>query len=366
MFQTATDSCLRERGISCQRCVDTCPGGAIDKAIIPQKDPDQCHDCGLCSLTCPVGVFLQGEIQRRLLHALFLLPNPTRLLLICPHAENKIPTGHDAAIILETCPLTLDLSILCSLRYWEVKQVGWLTGDCSSCGTVDKSGPVRELVDCLQGLMPDLYERDTQEQNHSTKNRKLPLVIDPQKLPFARRKLLGVIKRQVSRQTFPSSLLKDVAAVRELVDLPDTGEGSPLFFRCLFLAATSTEEGEGQTPLPKHFPIHKLTVDGQCWACGACARACPSQALAFSQQGDHYTLSFRNFLCLGCGLCTKVCRPQILHSQTKSIILDDLRQIPIVLSEGLMYTCKRCQAGFAPASDCELCPICRRGRSCSQ
>lgn len=91
----------------------------------------------------------------------------------------------------------------------------------------------------------------------------------------------------------------------------------------------------------------------RCTACGACARACPEQALSLSENA----LEWSSARCIGCDTCAAVCisnaiaiEPQIQQSHTKSFPLT--RKI-----------CTCCQHPFKTMSaEQERCHICLRHR----
>jgi len=104
-----------------------------------------------------------------------------------------------------------------------------------------------------------------------------------------------------------------------------------------------------------------LTASEDCTACNACARVCPTAALILGMIEDetYYWLKFSPLACIGCGICARVCEPQALaidHAPTFDQVFGSKE--PIVLREGDLSRCERCNSLFAARSGVRLCPVC--------
>ena len=56
-------------------------------------------------------------------------------------------------------------------------------------------------------------------------------------------------------------------------------------------------------------------VSVECTACGVCARACPTEALAFEKnpEGTTFALKLDPRNCIACDICEVVCAPSAMH-----------------------------------------------------
>ncbi|WP_207260208.1 4Fe-4S dicluster domain-containing protein [Desulfovibrio sp. Huiquan2017] len=114
---------------------------------------------------------------------------------------------------------------------------------------------------------------------------------------------------------------------------------------------------DARGPLPGGMAAGTMRSNGNCTACGACAKACATGALTLT--GDSVrTLTFTPALCVACGACVKVCLPSVLSLSPAS--LESLAASPRVLFRGDTGTCKRCRAKTAALDENGLCPVCAR------
>jgi formate hydrogenlyase subunit 6/NADH:ubiquinone oxidoreductase subunit I len=107
-----------------------------------------------------------------------------------------------------------------------------------------------------------------------------------------------------------------------------------------------------------------VTVSAACTACGTCARACPTGALAFERDArPGFVLSFAPPACIGCGICQPLCAAGAITLEPapawQAIFGAGERQ---TLREGDLVRCTHCQAwtaaGARPAVGASLCPVC--------
>jgi len=63
---------------------------------------------------------------------------------------------------------------------------------------------------------------------------------------------------------------------------------------------------EPHVPFPKFRGKPEPSNDG-CVGCGACAQACPAEAIKIEEKGGKRTLTWRYDICIFCGQCQAVC-----------------------------------------------------------
>ena len=54
----------RYRASSCRRCLDVCPGEAIQVSPWLQVEPDHCSSCGACAAVCPTGASTSARVPQ--------------------------------------------------------------------------------------------------------------------------------------------------------------------------------------------------------------------------------------------------------------------------------------------------------------
>jgi NAD-dependent dihydropyrimidine dehydrogenase PreA subunit len=104
-----------------------------------------------------------------------------------------------------------------------------------------------------------------------------------------------------------------------------------------------------------------LSVSDSCTACGACARACPTNALQFLVDAENkiYQLSISPQYCIGCELCAHACGANAIIVKTDPLFSEVFGSEPgTILQEGDLAFCDKCNVAYAATLDTHLCPSC--------
>jgi ferredoxin len=125
-------------------------------------------------------------------------------------------------------------------------------------------------------------------------------------------------------------------------------------------------------------PAGMVTLERErCTACGLCASACPTGALAISMEGDTdaFQLLFRHGACTACERCIEIC-PECCLTLERTMEPGKIVQAAGVLLEGELVRCPMCGRPVGPAamidsvrkkvaaaggltSQVEMCPECK-------
>jgi MinD superfamily P-loop ATPase len=111
-------------------------------------------------------------------------------------------------------------------------------------------------------------------------------------------------------------------------------------------------------------PFAAVQVDSAlCSACGLCARFCPTDALHFTAEETHFSLSFQAALCLDCPVCTLACPEKAIRLgdtvSTDALLTDEW----LPLLAGRLTPCHQCGVPTADQSNEQrpaLCYSCRQ------
>lgn len=101
-----------------------------------------------------------------------------------------------------------------------------------------------------------------------------------------------------------------------------------------------------------------MLAASDCIAAGVCVRSCPEGALVLTEVGGVATLALDAGACSGCRACVAACPTKALVVEGKAgwrALLDD---VPRVVAEVAVRTCRRCGASFRAGRSRELCPPC--------
>jgi NAD-dependent dihydropyrimidine dehydrogenase PreA subunit len=109
-----------------------------------------------------------------------------------------------------------------------------------------------------------------------------------------------------------------------------------------------------------------LSISDSCTACGACGKACPTEALRFEKNEEQMTfsISFSAHNCIACDLCDHVCLPDAIamnHAPTFEQVFE--AKEPVTMASGQLVRCERCRGWMAKRENVNLCPLCEHRRT---
>jgi len=353
------ERCLHAASVfaTCRVCADECPAGAlrVDRSVA--LDAAACVGCGACVHACPVGAFTAPDAAANLLRCAVRIPDHASLELVCElcPAGERGPRPVDAAVTVSGCLAALGPSTYAALYVLGVGEVQVRVDACDACPvgarasierTVQKAASVLRAwpdarVTCTAEPVGDEgYPRPVFEADHP---------------PVSRRRLFAPLAADEERGL--ADALADVAA-------PEAGKGATAERRRLIKAlAALPPAGQVFCPTPlagQTFMQHG--VDVECSACGACAKACPTGALALDvdDAAQTYSLTHRPAICAGCHTCIDLCERGALYASGVPLVSALQADRAVVISAGRFERCARCGArlpvGAADADGlCELC-----------
>ncbi len=288
----------RYRASSCRRCLDVCPGDAIEPSPWLRVEPDRCSSCGACAARCPTGALSFGaraDLLREQCAAAASRHNRV-ITLACRFVAGDA-RGDGATVVVLPCLGGLSAADLIGAAAAGVVGATLLCGDCESCsdrlagaslGTTVEIA--RETVDALGcGFTVDCLDRPS----HTS-------IADPTSSGLSRRDLFSFLARG-ARRTAAEGLATERRTVSDL----HAQAGPPTSHRRLLADLDKLSLGcrERPTVIPRALPLGALVVSEGCNGCGLCARYCPHGALVVRDG----SLSFDRCLCTSCGLCVEVC-----------------------------------------------------------
>ncbi|MDR7402262.1 MAG: 4Fe-4S binding protein [Armatimonadota bacterium] len=319
------DLCRAEEG--CTLCEWACPHRALqvqDGSVA--LDALRCTGCGICVTACPHdAVHLPGWMAHEV-HALAdaladaSASSRPAVLVLCAHADSPL---HDLVHRRGGYPAPwIPLEVPCV----EMVSGGWLLALVSRGVAVgvlpcpDRAVPgerslVRGRVEFCRALLE-------QTGHHPEAVRLLPQ--DP-------------------------AALAEALEVRPEVRPPRSSPREP--FSHLATGQTILHLVGGAAPDVTHpfSPLGVVEVEDGCTLCGACATACPTDALAVHAAEDQLSLTFDPDRCVACGHCVPVCpEPGVLRlRQTTSPAALAAGKVPVATDRA--PRCARCHRPIAPA-----------------
>jgi len=328
--------CPNTRGGNCELCAEACPSGALSLSPTPEIDVDACRSCGVCAATCPSGAldFFAGP---NVLNAVSRLESRDHVRVSCFGVKRPDDTVLEAG----SCLSALGADILVSLAALGVSHVTFVRGRCATCAKGD--GAVR-------------FQTSLSEAKKLVDHSRSKIVFDVagggntvKPGGMSRRGFFGVLG--AVRQTAENNLSGESALVAD--SLAKKRRSS----RVRLHQALAELRARGGTPV--ELAGGQVRMSGQCTACGACARICPTGALEIELSGDGFSLLFSPWLCMGCGLCERACLSGCLRL-LPGVVVESGNDEPRELASGELHACARCKAQTAQLVDHKYCMLCAK------
>lgn len=302
----------------CGLCLPACPAQALAGAGgTARVDRDACISCGLCVAACPVGAaglpgaaLPQYEAELEVL----LAAGSPRLQLACRSAQAASPPPGWLPVLVPCLGMVTPGWVLQALA------AGAAAVALSSCGEGCRAGrgpDVARRVDYCRRLLAQLGDPWPEAR----------VVLDPppEETP-----------PPVAAGDDPIVLREPAATVRAVVALA----------RSLAAGLSSPVEHPAS-------PLGVVTVrEATCTACGACAAACPTGALAFDEEDTETVLTFDPALCVACGRCVPACPEQDRRTlqMRPATDLAALARGRATVKRAAVACCRRCGRPIAPAA----------------
>lgn len=348
---------LHKPWVACRRCAEVCPPAALrlDAGGV-SLDANSCSGCGRCAVACPTAALAVDG---------FALPE-----LSGPRAVITCRAGAAGIAGVTVVPCLGGLSAAALLpHFWRNPELRLELvdgGQCPHCTA--KAGEVsalRQLAERLQdrlvscGLAADRVTLTTRRVSLPLGNQ--PPSTSDQARP-ARRAFFSGLGRAVSQavvqQASGTSPLGDPASLpRQPRDAIAYVGGHQTRRLMIHLAARAGT-------VPKWAELPQVSVSDRCRAHHGCSRLCPTGALRSSLDRHSRVLSFDAWLCIDCGACATACPEDALTYEPRAWRAFDSE--PQLLSRVAQHECTRCGEFFASADGSDLCPHCRKSVALSR
>lgn len=363
--------CLNRRhaGAGCTRCVDGCPVQAITLAgATPQLDADACVRCGLCVSTCPTDSFTPAiDYERKLLETVAALPQ-TPIALVCAAHPTPAQSAAKVEAIVQhrRCLAALDVADWITLSAGGTRPLWLDDSPCADCPIGAAQATLARTVEAARTLLkaaccpPALLLHNERPPAPDAKPRHAPLYDGAQP---------AISRRSLFTRLRPAQSQSEEPALNELFQrgaplsarLP---QQTPASRRRLLTALASRQSAETSPFATQLTPFGVVEVDAaHCSGCGLCARFCPTGALDFTVDTDHFALSFQASACIACEICVVACPEKVVH-QGESLALDAILMDRVTrVAAGEVVACEVCGIPTARRADevTPRCHVCRRG-----
>ncbi|MBK1645808.1 hypothetical protein CKO25_14325 [Thiocapsa imhoffii] len=339
------DACIPAQfpELTCRRCADACPTGALVATSEGPEVASGCVDCGRCTVACPTEALSMPGFE--------IAPTTSAIIAIdcwrvpaadTPSGAMRVPClgGLSAATLTE-------LTAEADGRAVAVLDRGY----CARCpaGGREHSAPhpAVAVIDEVRRLLDDCGVAPSAG----------PCLI-AMPLPAARMiEGMGepLLESRVSRRALVTGQVPRTTQPAPAPHPTPAAQTSGLGRQRLLTALQRLSAAE--RPLPARlFPSLRASQD--CADHRVCASACPSGALMAYADDRTRGLRFDAALCIACDLCVRLCPEQALTRDGPGEA--KTARTPQRLTRHPMQTCPECGAEHSTAEP--VCPACRRDR----
>lgn len=318
-------------GERCGLCISACPHGSIsvtDGGV--DVDRGGCLACGLCVSRCPVGAITlpgsslgQYEAQlRALLSQTGSLTGPVGILIGCRHAGGALDALPETiSIAIDWIPVEVpSLGMVTPGWFLQALAAGAVAVAVLACpDDLEECGLVDERVDFCRKALHSLGHDDARLRMLSGNQEEWGIN-------------LGDVP--------PGSLRPYVAVGGVCLREPRATAQALLSLRHAVPTPTPVRHGSS--------PLGVVRIDhGRCTVCGACAYACPTEALTIREHPNEVRLQLDPTACIACQHCVSAC-PEHAVTVRAETDLATLAAGTVVPKTSAVTKCRTCGRAVAP------------------
>ena len=350
-----TKHCLhsQDQFSTCAACFDVCPVDAITAGKPPVLNLDVCQSCLACLPACPVGAYHADDDVSSLLNCITHVEGQAVELICGLHPQpEKGENSENIGIHVHGCLAGLGTGALLTLSALGLERIILRTDACRACKWQTLGGQIHQQAERANRFLAAWDKADNVvclDELEVTVERP---VWDAKNPPLSRRDLFRMMAQQ-----------GQVAMARAMENGLTTSKHQAGRDRLRLLSAVShlPEYPSGSSVNLDGFGFVALNISEDCTACGACGKACPTEALHFekNQEKTTFIISFLPQNCIGCDLCEHVCLPgAITFERAPSFDQVFSEKGPIVAMSGELVRCEHCKTLMASKSGARLCALC--------
>jgi ferredoxin len=339
----------------CAACFSICPMDAIIVGKPPSLNLELCQSCLACLPACPVGAYCADDDVVDLLNCTSHIEDQTVELLCGFHSQPE--TGihlESVGLRIKGCLTGLGTGAYVTLSTLGITRITARTDACEECKWHSLRPLIHRQTERATRFLSAWNKTDVVSCTDEIKAPVERVLWNAKNPPMSRRDLFRLVARQ-----------GQVAMARAMENGITSAERKPGRDRLRLLSAVSHLPEPVASADIQEFGFATLTISDSCTACGACGKACPTQALKFEKNEEEktFTISFMAQNCIDCGLCDHVCLPDAItfnHTPTFEEVFG--AKEPSIAESGEIIRCERCKSWMAKRDGVKYCSLCEYRR----
>ncbi len=324
----------QDRFSGCEACFGICPVNAITPGKPPVLDAEKCQTCLACITVCPVGAYSADDAVTPLLNSITHLEGE-QVELICAKNEqaDKGLQASSIGIRLRGCLAGLGTGTYLALAALGLEHTSLRTEACAACEWGKLRPEIESQVNRAGHFLSAWNKAEAFTCVSTLENAVQRPLWNADNPPLSRRDMFRMITRQ-----------GQVALARAMENGQVHSGRRPGRDRLRAVNAVAHLPEHEQDPDLSPLGFASVTVTEACTACGACARACPTEALRFEKNEEEttYKLMFSARTCIGCDLCVHVCLAEAVTVEHEPTFTQIFGIEALTLQEGELVKCERC------------------------
>jgi len=342
----------------CTACIQVCPVEAISVEQPPVLNESACQNCLACLTVCPVGALFADDDVSSLLNCVTRLEDTSFELICGQHPEpTKGQLPEQVAVRIQGCLAGLGTGAYVSLSALGSEHISLRCAACDMCKWKSLKSTIENQARATNQFLAAWGKKDS-------------IVCVDAHIPGIERPLWDAKNPPISRRDLFRMLGRQgqISMARAMENGARRAERQPGRDRMRLLTAVAhlPEPISPDDASLDALDFVSVKVSGDCTACGACAKACPADALWFQKNNDEtaFTLTFTVNNCINCGLCVHVCGPEAIELD-RNLDFDNVfgDKTPRIVFTGELVRCTRCNNLMAVKPGARFCTLCEYRRS---
>lgn len=306
---------------TCNRCVESCPGAAIEIDSNLKVDFEKCVECMVCTTVCPTAVFIDKNYKKY-----FEQMDGRDIIEIGCQKQAETNQG-----ITIPCLQSLDETMLLyALNQNKKIYIKHNESSCEKCAYQFEniSSDIEELINKVRHIKGNDSELYINYNDESVGGQQ----------QFSRRDLFSFFTKRI-QSNLVSPLIEEEEITNKEREKIDLSQKRQLFNKLIYNMSSSSDS----LISINNCNSTRVNINELCTGCLKCTQVCPTGALYFKEDEEYMLIKQNLQDCVNCKSCEEVCGAKALSLSNEPVLLSDYfsEQSRLVYRYNKKY-CKMC------------------------